>query len=123
PHVFAESGASDVETADDVVAQWEAIKDREKRAAPAGAGRALAGVPAGMPALARAQKLSSRAARVGFDWPDVAGCRVKVAEELEELDHAVASGDGARVEAELGDLLFATVSLARKLGCDAEEAL
>jgi MazG family protein len=125
PHVF---GDAEVEGADQVIVQWEEIKRREraeKRAAasPAEAPRTLAGVPLALPALARAQQLSARAARVGFDWPDVQGCRDKVGEELGELDRAVAAGDRAAVEHELGDLLFAAVSLARKLDCDAEAAL
>jgi len=127
PHVFAEARADDVEQ---VLTQWEEIKRRE-RAEKAGAqtasgGRApsvLAGVPMALPALVRAHKVSSQAARVGFDWPDVQGCRDKVSEELGELDRAVAAGDRAAIEHELGDLLFAAVSLARKLDCDAEAAL
>jgi MazG family protein len=116
PHVFADA---EVDTAAQVVAQWEEIKAQEKGDSQ----RVLDGVPVSLPALARAQKISSRAARVGFDWPDVQGCRDKVAEELAELDHAVAAGDQAAIEAELGDLLYAAVSLARKLGVDAETAL
>lgn len=139
PHVFADSNA---ETADEVLVQWERIKAEEKRAraaarggtaggeggreapqaAPAGP-RTLAGVPAAMPALVRAQKISSRVAKVGFDWPENEGCMDKIREELGEIEEAVASGDAAAVEAEVGDLLFAAVSLARKLGCDAETAL
>jgi MazG family protein len=128
PHVF---GGSQADTPDEVILQWEEIKRREKSekrategeeagAAPA---RTLAGVPLALPALARAQQVSDRVARVGFDWPDVEGCRDKVGEELGELDRAVASGDRAAIEHELGDLLFAAVSLARKLGVDAEGAL
>jgi tetrapyrrole methylase family protein/MazG family protein/ATP diphosphatase len=116
PHVFADA---DAKTSDQVVAQWEEIKAQEKGVAT----RVLDGVAVSLPALARAQKISSRAARVGFDWPDVKGCRAKVAEELDELDRAVAAGVQAQVEAELGDLLYAAVSLARKLGVDAETAL
>jgi MazG family protein len=124
PHVFAEARA---DTADQVLLQWEEIKRRERGEKQAGAGaqvpRTLAGVPLALPALARAQQVSARAARVGFDWPDVQGCRDKVGEELAELDRAITAGDRAAVEHELGDLLFAAVSLARKLGCDAEAAL
>lgn len=131
PHVF---GDSQVETADQVLDQWQRIKAEEKRAR-AGNGdgardgdhpdrpRTLAGVPAAMPALLRAQAISAKVAKVGFDWPDSAGCMDKVREELGEIEDAVASGEQARVEAEVGDLLFAVVSLARKLGCDAERAL
>ncbi len=126
PHVFGEAR---VENAEQVLVQWEEIKRRE-RGEKRGAGgeesaphRTLEGVPLALPALARAQQVSARAARVGFDWPDVEGCRAKVGEELGELDRAVAAGDRAAIEHELGDLLFAAVSLARKLECDAEAAL
>ena len=137
PHVFADS---DVATSAEVLVQWEEIKAEEKRARgqksdqpasgatasareDAGPPRTLAGVPAAMPALPRAQKLSSRAARIGFDWPDSGGCMDKVREELAEIEEAVDIGDPDHIEAEVGDLLFAAVSLARKLGCDAESAL
>jgi MazG family protein len=132
PHVFADATAA---SAGEVVAQWDRIKAEERRdkARRAGGGdggagpeqpRTLAGVPRAMPALARAQRISERAAGIGFDWPDVAGCRAKVDEELGELDAAVAAdAPRAEVEHEVGDLLFAAVSLARKLGIDAEGAL
>ena len=109
-----------------MLVQWEEIKRKEKADKAAktdGPPRLLAGVPLSLPSLTRAQQVSARAARVGFDWPDAAGCRAKVEEELGELDRAVAAGDRAAVEHELGDLLFAAVSLARKLGCDAEGVL
>ena len=123
PHVFADAHA---ESADEVLVQWEEIKRREKAArAEAGARPpgTLAGVPLSLPALSRAHQVSAKAARVGFDWPDAQGCRDKVTEELGEIDRAMASGDRAAIEHEIGDLLFATVSLARKLGIDAEAAL
>jgi MazG family protein len=120
PHVFAGGSAADAEQ---VLVQWEAIKKEEKAARGIAPASALDGVPALLPALLRAQAISKKASRVGFDWPDVAGCRAKVSEELEELDAAVAGGDGSEIAGELGDLLFAIVSLARKLGCDAEMAL
>jgi ATP diphosphatase len=130
PHVFGE--ARDL----DVAAQtrlWEHIK-REERGA-AGARGVLDGVAAGLPALSRAAKLGKRAASVGFDWPDVAGVRAKVDEELAELDAALAAaGDGAAaggeaktaspagaaVAAEMGDLLFTLANLCRHLGLDPE---
>jgi MazG family protein len=123
PHVFGDARA---DNADQVLVQWEEIKRREKAAsAEAGAGppRTLAGVPLSLPALSRAHQVSAKAARVGFDWPDAQGCRDKVGEELDEIDRAIASGDRAAIEHEIGDLLFAAVSLARKLGVDAEAAL
>jgi uncharacterized protein YabN with tetrapyrrole methylase and pyrophosphatase domain len=76
-----------------------------------------------MPSLARAERLAEKASRVGFDWPDAAGARAKVTEEIQELDEAIASGDPARTEDELGDVLFAVANLARKLGVPPEEAL
>ena len=78
---------------------------------------------AALPALLRAEKLQKRAARVGFDWPDVAPVYGKVAEELDELRAAAAGGEPARVADEVGDLLFAVVNLARHLGVDPEGAL
>lgn len=112
PHIFG-----DYKT-DDVRQQWEQIKADERAAdGPKGA---LSGVALSLPALLRAQKLQSRAARVGFDWPDDAGPRDKITEELAEV--AVADNDAARHE-EVGDLLFAVVNYARHLGVDAETAL
>ena len=116
PHVF---GDGDLETAQEVVTQWEEIKELEK-----GPGkRVLDSVPVALPAVARAQKVSKRAARVGFDWPDAKACRDKVNEELAELDRAIVSGHPQDIEAELGDLLFSVVNLARKLDVDGEIAL
>ena len=112
PHIFG-----DLQT-DDVRQQWEQIKADERAAdGPKGA---LAGVALSLPALLRAQKLQSRAARVGFDWPDINGPRDKITEELAEV--AAAEDDAARHE-EVGDLLFAVVNYASHLGVDAETAL
>jgi tetrapyrrole methylase family protein/MazG family protein/ATP diphosphatase len=83
----------------------------------------LDGVPRSLSALLRAQRMGEKVSRVGFDWPDSRGSRDKVSEELGELDEAIASKDSARIEAELGDLLFALVNLARHEGVDAEAAL
>jgi tetrapyrrole methylase family protein/MazG family protein/ATP diphosphatase len=115
PHVF---GDVEVSGADDVLKNWDAIKRQEKAARPL-----LAGVPRSMPALNRAQRLSSKVAQVGFDWPNAAGSREKVAEELTELDEAVKSGDASKMQHELGDVLFALVNLARHIGVDADSAL
>ena len=76
-----------------------------------------------MPALARADRLTEKASRIGFDWPDAAGARAKVDEELSELDRAIASGHREEVEHELGDALFALANLGRKLSIPPEEAL
>ncbi len=82
-----------------------------------------AGVPRSMPALTRAQRMGEKVARVGFDWPDARGSRSKVAEELEELDRAVAQGDKRAIVDEMGDVFFALVNLCRHLEVDAEGAL
>ncbi|HTK34979.1 MAG TPA: nucleoside triphosphate pyrophosphohydrolase [Caulobacteraceae bacterium] len=119
PHVFAD------ETYDSLVAQtegWEAIKAAE-RAAKAGGGGVLADVPAGLPALLRAVKLTKRAARVGFDWPDPAAVLEKLQEEVRELEVEIEAGDRAKAREELGDLLFVCANLARKLEVDPEDAL
>lgn len=115
PHVF---GDTTVSGADDVVRNWDEIKRREKVDRPL-----LDGVPRSMPALERAQRLSEKVSRVGFDWPDEAGSRAKVTEELGELDQAIVGGDTTRIRAELGDVLFALVNLSRHFGIRAEEAL
>ena len=107
PHIFGDGAALD----------WEGSKAAERAAR--GAGGALAGVALGLPALLRAEKLQKRAGRAGFDWPDAAGPRAKIDEELQEV--ADASGDA--VAEEVGDLLFAVVNWARHLGVDAEAAL
>jgi MazG family protein len=120
PHVFGD--ATGVTTSAEVLAQWDEIKRGEKAAAGARAGRILDGVkPA--PALARAQKIGAKAAKVGFDWPTWEGSFDKVREEVGETSAAVHAGDAAAIHHELGDLLFAVVNLARKLGVDAENAL
>jgi MazG family protein len=121
PHVFGEQG-SPVKDAEGVLKQWAALKREEKRK-KGGGESVLEGVPREMPALARADRLTEKASRVGFDWPDAAGARAKVAEELAELDAAIAAGDLREVEHELGDLLFAAANLGRKLGLAPEEAL
>ena len=112
PHIFGDVTTSDVRL------QWEQIKADERAAdGPKGA---LDGVAVSLPALLRAQKIQSRAARVGFDWPDTEGPRDKIAEELAEVEEAT---DDAHRHEEVGDLLFAVVNYARKLGVDAEGAL
>lgn len=115
PHVF---GDTEVSGSDEVLRNWESIKAAEKSTRGV-----LEGVPRSLPSLYRAQRMSEKASRVGFDWPDGRGSREKVSEELAELDEAVGTGDRARVEHELGDLLFALVNLARHHGIDAEIAL
>lgn len=118
PHVFE---AGQVHDADAQSVAWEVHKQQERAAA--GEHGVLDGIGLGQPALMRAHKISKRAARVGFDWPDPAGARAKVVEELAELEGAEASGNQAAIEEELGDLFFAAANLARKLGVNPEEAL
>jgi MazG family protein len=116
PHVFGDKLAADSES---VLKQWEKIK-REEKGENAGV---LDGVAASLPALLRSQTLQKKAARVGFDWPDVEPVYGKLAEEIAEIREAVEKNDAAEIEAEIGDLLFSAVNLARKLGVDAETAL
>ncbi|HEY0706574.1 MAG TPA: nucleoside triphosphate pyrophosphohydrolase [Polyangia bacterium] len=118
PHVF---GDVKVEGSEAVLSNWAKIKAEEKAAR--GIKSALDGIPRSAPALVRAFRTGEKAAAVGFDWPDAAGSRAKVTEELAEFDAAWASGDRTEMEHELGDLLFAVANLARKLGLDAESAL
>jgi ATP diphosphatase len=97
---------------------WEEIKAAERKKSPDDS--ALAGVALALPALERAAKLQRRAARTGFDWPDVSGPRAKIDEELAELD---SESDHPRMLEEMGDLLFAVVNLARHLNIEPEAAL
>jgi MazG family protein len=121
PHVFADAA---VDGSADVLRNWERIKAGERSSKPKKErGGVLGGVPRSLPALTRAQRVGEKVARVGFDWPDARGSRGKVGEELGELDEAIASGDTDRIEAELGDVLFALVNLARHVDVDAEGAL
>jgi MazG family protein len=119
PHVFGNADAKDAEA---VLRQWAALKREEKKAKGAGES-VLEGVPREMPALARADRLTEKASRIGFDWPDAGGARAKLAEEVAELDEAIARGERDAVEHELGDVLFALANLSRKLGVPPEEAL
>jgi nucleoside triphosphate diphosphatase len=121
PHVFDPQGRP-LRTPGQVVQQWEQIKAREQK--EAGERRAiLAGVPKALPSLLRAHEIGTRAAAVGFDWPDAARVVDKIEEEVAELRRAVAHEGTARTEEEMGDLLFAIANLARKLGVEPESAL
>jgi MazG family protein len=119
PHVFGDVQVADAQA---VLKQWAALKREEKRARGGGES-VLEGVPREMPALARADRLTEKASRIGFDWPDAAGARAKVDEELRELDEATARGDREAIEHELGDVLFALANFSRKLDVPPEEAL
>ncbi len=120
PHVF---GDERIASAAEQTRAWESHKARERVTATPEAS-VLDDIPLGLPALTRALKLGKRAARVGFDWPDWRGARDKITEELTELDQAAGHGQPqARIAAEMGDLLFAVVNLARHLDIDPEAAL
>ena len=118
PHVFADAAMRDAAMQ---TAAWEEQKRTER------AGRdetgTLAGVPAGLPALSRAAKLTARAARVGFDWPDAEAVLAKLDEEVAELRAELPAADRERLADEVGDLLFVLANLARKLDLDPETCL
>ncbi len=121
PHVFADAEGK---TADHVKGMWEQIKADEKaeRGEPAKEG-ALAGVPVALPALTRALKLQNKAGLVGFDWNDPRAVLAKIREEADEIEAALDARDQAESAAEVGDLLFAVVNLARHLDADPEGVL
>jgi MazG family protein len=119
PHVFADAKVRD---SNEVLANWSKLKAAE-HAEKGKKRRTLDGVPVDLPALLRAQRLGEKAAAVGFDWPDVAGVRAKIDEELKEIDEAVARGDQKEIEHEVGDLLLAASRLAAKLNVAPEDAL
>ena len=119
PHVF---GDLEVDGADQVVTNWERIKQEERR----GKDRqpsVLDGVPKQLPALLRAQRIQGKASRVGFDWDEIAGPLAKVEEEFAELRKAMEVGSAAEVEEEFGDLLFALVNVGRFLKLAPEDTL
>jgi MazG family protein len=118
PHVF---GADRLETSAQVLRQWEEIKSDERRRR--GEDSMFASVPAGLPALLKALRISAKAARVGFDWPDGASLWKKVQEELRELEEARERGDRGQVAEEIGDLLFTLANVARQEELDPEQIL
>lgn len=118
PHVFGDESRD--KSAEQQTADWERIKAAERAAS--GPARTLDGVAMGLPALLRALKLQKRAARVGFDWPEISQVVDKIAEEARELAEAQDMDHAAQVE-EFGDLLFVMVNLGRWLDIDAEQAL
>ncbi|MBI4734992.1 MAG: nucleoside triphosphate pyrophosphohydrolase [candidate division NC10 bacterium] len=119
PHVFGDEKA---ETAQEVLFNWEQIKQSERRKAK-GQASLLDGVPRELPALLRAHRLQEKASRVGFDWKEAQEVFRKVEEELVELRDAMQGRAAEKMEAELGDLLFALVNLSRFLAVNPEEAL
>ena len=126
PHVF---GDVRVAGSGDVLANWEAIKDRERTdglhgtAARQATGSALGELPRALPALMLAQRMQELAARAGFAWPDLRAALGKVGEELAELGAAAEEGNAEHAARELGDLLFAVANLPRHLGLDGEQVL
>lgn len=120
PHVFGDDGA---DTPDKVKQSWEETKAQERKAKGRNAS-ALDGVALALPALTRAEKLTKRAARVGFDWTEADDIFAKIEEEIGELRHEIRTGAPAhRLEDELGDLLFCMANLARHMKIDPEGAL
>jgi MazG family protein len=115
PHVF---GSERAETSEEVLKNWEEIKRGEKEFSSV-----LDGVPRALPALLKAQRLGTKAARVGFDWTRPSEVLEKIDEELQELREAVAADDAEEAKGEIGDLLFSIVMLARHMGVDPEGAL
>jgi MazG family protein len=128
PHVFGDETASSPE---EVIKNWEAIKAQEKAAKLKNRTpeqrSLLEGIPSKLPALHEAHQISSRAARVGFDWPDVEGVFEKLQEEVCELQEVIAQGNDEgrrdRLEDEIGDMFFVIVNIARYLKIDSESAL
>ncbi|MGQ7287366.1 nucleoside triphosphate pyrophosphohydrolase [Vreelandella venusta] len=133
PHVFPDGTlasrrppgmSAEVVQTQHVNSRWEALKaderaERSQQSTPS----VLDDVPRTLPALSRAAKLSKRAARVGFDWPDASGVLDKIREELAEVEEALAEGNRQHAQEEVGDLLFAVTNLARTLGADPEQCL
>jgi tetrapyrrole methylase family protein / MazG family protein len=117
PHVF---GDVKVSGSKEVLRNWEIIKSGEKKTAKKSV---VEGIPRGLPALQRAQRVQSRAARVGFDWTELKDVVSKVEEELAEMKAAISEGDPASIKRETGDLLFAIVNLSRFQNMSAEECL
>jgi len=112
PHLFGSAERPDHET-------WERTKRRERGV---GSGT-LSGLPRSLPPLLQAYRLQERAAGVGFDWPDAKGPMLKVQEEIGELERETSNGKRETIEDEVGDVLFAVVNLARKLGVEPNQAL
>ncbi len=115
PHVF---GGVEVDGTEQVLANWDDIKQAEK-----GRTSIFEGIPSALPSLAYARKVGSKASKVGFDWPDVHGAFEKIPEETREVSAAIEGADPAELEHEVGDLLFAVVNVARHLDVDPELAL
>ena len=118
PHIF---GSVTADTSAAVLRNWDNIKRQEK--GQTSVAQTMEHIYRGLPSLMRAQKIQSKAAKAGFDWPDVSGAMDKLSEEQAELTQALAGADRARILDEAGDLLFACVNVVRHAGLDSEEAL
>lgn len=118
PHVFADVKA---DTPDEVLANWDAIKraDRGQQSVAS----AMDGIPRGLPGLMRSEKIQNKAAKVGFDWPEVSGAMDKLREEVRELQEGIDAGDIENIKEELGDVLFSAVNVARFYKLDSEELI
>ncbi len=121
PQLFG--GAPPCRDAEELARQWAHIKAQERQAKTGRPASALDGIPASAPALTRAERMTEKAARVGFDWTDISQVRAKLDEELSELDEALAQGERGAVESELGDVLLTVVNLARFADVHPEDAL
>lgn len=118
PHVFGEVNVNSV---DDVLTNWDAIKRKTK--GQKSTSEAIDSVPRELPALMRATKIQSKAAKAGFDWDDVTGALDKLSEEIAELKEAIADGKKEHINEELGDVIFSAVNVSRFVDVDAEESL
>ena len=118
PHVF---GSVKADTPDEVLTNWDAIKraDRGQQSATS----AMDGIPRGLPGLMRSEKIQSKAAKYGFDWPDVSGAMDKLREETSELQEGIDAGDIENIKEEIGDALFSVVNVARFYKLDTEECM
>ena len=118
PHVFADTKA---DTPEEVLANWDAIKraDRGQKSAAS----AMDGIPKGLPGLMRSEKIQNKAAKLGFDWPNVTGALDKLREEVGELQEGIDANDLENIKEELGDVLFSAVNVARFYKLDSEEIM
>lgn len=117
PHVFGDVQA---DTPDEVLANWDAIKRADRKQTVAGA---MDGIPRGLPGLMRSEKIQNKAAKLGFDWPDVSGAMDKLREEVGELQEGIDASDTENIKEEIGDVLFSAVNVARFFKLDAEECM
>ncbi len=120
PHIFSDTTVTDP---DAVAANWERIKAQERAEKGDADESVLAGVATGLPAFTRCLKLQKRAARVGFEWPDMPSVLVKLDEEIDELKEAIETGDVDSIEDELGDALLVLTNVARRMDLDPDLAL